>query len=409
MNRAFWVRLHRWAGLTMAGFLILVGLTGSMLAFIPELNHWLTPKLYPSPHGVELDAATLARSAEALVPQGRPVSVFFFGYASTARVKVEARPGAPPLNFDQLFLDSVTGEELGRSQEGGLPDALSSILPFVYRLHWSLAMGQVGEWILGIVALVWTIDCFVAFYLTLPGRGAHTSKGYMARWKPAWLVKWRASFYRVNFDLHRAGGLWLSAILLIFAWSGVCFDLNGFYRQATKVFFDLETPVWLQQKPPPPPEGKQLIGWEEAQAIAMNLMSKQAAAQGFRVDRPVSFSIMRERGLYNYYVHSSRDIGEKYGSTSIYIDAYTGALRGMHIPTRQHSGDTLTTWLVELHMANVFGLPYRVFVCALGLAIVMLSGTGVYIWWKKRRARKLAATRACALEQQEAPAEVPAE
>jgi uncharacterized iron-regulated membrane protein len=38
-------------------------------------------------------------------------------------------------------------------------------------------------------------------------------------------------------------------------------------------------------------------------------------------------------------------------------------------------------------MANVFGLPYRIFVCILGLVIAMLSVTGVYIWWKKRRAR----------------------
>jgi uncharacterized iron-regulated membrane protein len=36
-------------------------------------------------------------------------------------------------------------------------------------------------------------------------------------------------------------------------------------------------------------------------------------------------------------------------------------------------------------MANVFGLPYRLFVCFLGLVIVMLSVTGVVIWSKKRR------------------------
>ena len=43
---------------------------------------------------------------------------------------------------------------------------------------------------------------------------------------------------------------------------------------------------------------------------------------------------------------------------------------------------------LALHMANVFGLPYRIFVCALGILITMLSVTGVYIWWKKRRAQK---------------------
>lgn len=43
--------------------------------------------------------------------------------------------------------------------------------------------------------------------------------------------------------------------------------------------------------------------------------------------------------------------------------------------------------------AEVFGLPYRIFVCGLGIAIAMLSVTGVYIWWKKRRLRRNAVSR----------------
>jgi uncharacterized iron-regulated membrane protein len=35
----------------------------------------------------------------------------------------------------------------------------------------------------------------------------------------------------------------------------------------------------------------------------------------------------------------------------------------------------------------VFGLPWRVFVCVLGLVIGTLSVTGVWIWWTKRKAR----------------------
>jgi len=38
MNRNFFVWLHRWAGLVMAGFLILVGVTGSLLAIWSDLD-----------------------------------------------------------------------------------------------------------------------------------------------------------------------------------------------------------------------------------------------------------------------------------------------------------------------------------------------------------------------------------
>ena len=37
-GRAFWVVVHRWAGLTLALFLAVAGLTGSLLPWIEELE-----------------------------------------------------------------------------------------------------------------------------------------------------------------------------------------------------------------------------------------------------------------------------------------------------------------------------------------------------------------------------------
>ncbi|BBU63705.1 hypothetical protein MSC49_36400 [Methylosinus sp. C49] len=398
MRRPFFVFAHRWVGLTMAGFLILVGLTGALLAFLPELNQWLSPRLFPGARAsVARDAGALALRAEALVPEAQVQSVFFNGMGS-ATVRMEARPGASPLDFNQLFLDEGSGEELGRRWTKGLPDGPNTILPFVYRLHYALALGEFGGWILGLVALAWTIDCFVGFYLTLPPQGGAHKRGFLQRWRLSWLVKSGASFYRVNFDLHRAGGLWLWAALLVFAWSSVFMNLNGLYMSVTELLLDFERPIWAQPAPPSASTGREPLGWREAQAIGARLMDEQAKAKGFTVDRQVALALEREEGRYRYSAHSSLDIGEKYGSTSVYFDAHGGELSGFAPPSGARTGNTLTTWLTELHMANVLGLPYRIFVCALGLAIAMLSVTGVYIWWKKRKARGLrghgAATRA---------------
>ena len=51
------------------------------------------------------------------------------------------------------------------------------------------------------------------------------------------------------------------------------------------------------------------------------------------------------------------------------------------------------TWATMLHMAQVFGLPYRVATSLLGLLVTMLSVTGVLIWLRKRSARLLSAAR----------------
>jgi uncharacterized iron-regulated membrane protein len=393
MIRALFVRLHRWVGLSIAGFLILVGLTGSLLAFWLDVNHWLTPELYPGPRvGVELDAASLARRAESIVPGARAISVYL-AYPGTAMIGMKPREGAPQLDFEFLHLDPIDGHERGRVTWHNLPRRKSDIMPFIYGLHMYLAMNGIGDWILGAVALLWTIDCFVAFYLTLPRPSESSRRRFFARWKMSWWIKSSGSFYRLNFDFHRAGGLWLWGILLIYAWSSVYFTMPAIYRLAMNVGgFDMRQPI--SARAPIEHDLGPLMEWERALAVAALRMDEIARAEGFTIQRPVAIFLHQDKGLYEFRVRSSLDIGERGGSTVIYFDSRSGELKSLSLPTGHRSGTTLTTWLVELHTANLFGLPYRIFVCAMGLVITMLSVTGVYIWWKKRTARLAHARRA---------------
>lgn len=402
MTRALFVWLHRWAGLTMAAFLIVVGLTGSLLAFYWELDRWLAPQYHLDIRaGALLDAATLLQIAESRAPQARAKGIKFL-LGDVAIVRMETRPDATkPIDFHQLILNPVTGEEVARRVIRPFPDSLSTLMPFIYKLHYTLAMNPIGNWVLGVVALVWTIDCFIGAYLTLPLSGA-SRKSFWARWKPSWQIKLRASFYRINFDLHRAFGLWLWIMLLVFAWSSVYMNLNNFYTPTTQLFLDLEQTFWFREPEQSNSRSRAPMSWAAAQAAANKIVDDQSARHGFTLDRPTYLGLDRENNLYEYRIHSSRDVGDRYGQTFFWFDAVTGELRSMILPTGHRAGNTLTTWLIDLHTANIFGLPYRVFVCLLGLAITMLSVTGVYIWLKKRRARLAHERRAVA---QPAPAE----
>lgn len=408
MTRHVWLLLHRYAGLAMAVFLLVVGLTGSVLVFVDELEAIVSPQLFPLVRsGTPLDAATLAERAEALAPQALADSVYF-GHPGTVLVWMSARTSpqtrqAFDLTFNQLFLDPITGAELGRRQtSSGLPRGWGDALPFIYRLHYNLSLELFGMWVLGITALVWTLDCFVGFYLTLPAarrkppapmllvcptQTPPTRHSFMQRWKPAWWVKWQASNYRTNFDLHRAGGLWLWLALLVFAWSAVYMNLHDqVYAPLTRLVLDYPKQSW--ELPPLATTQKvPAMAWPELKAKLNPLMQSQAQQHGFVVVRPVSLWMDRERGLFHYTVHSSLDFQDKRGRTELVMDAATGDFKELTLPNGQHSGMTVTNWLATLHEANVFGMPYRLFVCLLGLVIVMLSVTGVYIWLKKRHAR----------------------
>ncbi|MGH7879449.1 MAG: PepSY-associated TM helix domain-containing protein [Candidatus Binataceae bacterium] len=399
MVRHVFIWLHRWTGLAMAGFLIVVGVTGSLLAFKSELEHLISPHLFatPRPGVAPLDLATLAERAGPLVPQGQVASVTF---AEPDQVRVGFSPRKDPatgkpydLGFNQFFVDPWTGEELGRRRHGDISQGSINLIPFIYTLHYALALGMPGIWVLGIVALVWTLDCFVGFYLTLPV----SSNAFWRRWESAWLIKRPARAFRLNFDLHRASGLWLWPILLIFAWSSVYMNLwDAVYTWATLAVLEYKA-HWSELAPLPQPLENPRLDFRSALATGERLMAEQATSHGFSVRRPVSLSFDSTDGVYHYTVRSSRDIEDRDkdaffgGRTELYFDARSGVLRLLLLPTGQYSGNTVTTWLYHLHMANVFGLPWRIFVCVLGLAITMLSVTGIYIWWKKRRARKLSA------------------
>lgn len=210
----------------------------------------------------------------------------------------------------------------------------------------------------------------------------------------------RSGSYKLNFDLHRTGGLWLWAVLLIFAWSAVYMNMwDTVYTWCTRAVMDFR-PQWVLFQPLPEPVEPPRLDWRAAQKRANELMLQEAKQYGFVIEHPVGLRYYPSWGVYQYQVQTNREIDDRprrYG-TQVYLDANTGELRAVQFPSGQYAGNTVTNWLYALHMANVFGLPYRIFVCILGLLIAMLSVTGVYIWLKKRNARRISQEKRARLE-----------
>ena len=391
MARRFFVWLHRWVGLAMAGFLVVVGLTGSLLAFNIELERFFAPQLFAKsrPGQEPLDLVTLIERAQLQLPQMR-VTGAAYAEPDQASIGFETRDasGAVDPGFDEFYIDPWTGAELGRRKRGDLSQGAINLMPFLYDLHWRLALGDYGQWTLGILALVWTIDCFVGFYLTLPSK----LDMFWRRWRPAWLIKRGAGFYRLNFDLHRAGGLWFWALLFVFAWSSVMMDIRPTYEWVMKRMFDYHDPQFdslLVEAKGAAHDPK--IGWREALANGQRLIAEESVRAEFSAGQPLGIAYFPTANIYLYEVRGSHDIFErspKGGGTSVTFDGDTGALIELSQPTGEHLGNTIESWLYALHMARVFGLPYRILVCSLGFVITMLSVTGVYVWWKKRLARR---------------------
>jgi uncharacterized iron-regulated membrane protein len=390
-------------GVVMAGFLIVAGVTGCLLAWNHQLEAVISPELFRASPGTPA-----ARALDPLALRDRVATLYPNASIAYAPLKVEpghsvwmfleartdpATGTTTPLPNDQVFVNPYTGELLGQRKWGDLSQGRKNLMPFVYRLHYTLALGVVGTYAFGIVALLWTIDCFVGAYLSFPARVRSQAasppkapgKSWLARWWPSWKVRRRGGNYKVNFDLHRASGLWIWAMLFVIAWSGVAFNLREVYRPVMELAFDFGSGAEIPMLGQPQPDPR--ISWTQAREQGRRLMAEQARAQSFAVRNETGLGYDASRAVYRYSVNSSRDVRDAGGGTAVIFDANTGGLKQLIAPTGVASGDTITQWLTSLHMAAMWGAPFRAFVSATGLLVALLSVTGTVIWLRKRRAR----------------------
>lgn len=409
--REFWTVVHRWLGLTAALFLIVAGATGAVISWDHEIDEWLNADLMETPgRGALQDPLALAAAVEAHDPRAEVAYMTLAleeGHAASFLVRPRQNPatGQPyVLDYNNVFVDPVTAQVTGVRDSKSLALSTRNLMPWLRHLHESLHMpafwgsDRWGFWLMGGIALMWLIDSFVALYLTLPrrlaaartARAAQPARSWWQRWQPSWVVRWRAGGYKLNFDLHRAGGLWVWLIIIVVSFTS--FSLN-LYRE---VFYPVMSQISTTTPGPyetikPAPWGSFIqpqIGF--AQAIEI------ARAEGVRLGLEHPPGGIWYGGDFPFYNISFFDPSNEMGAmgmglSNIYVSADNGEVLGNYRPWHGTAADVFVQLQLPLHSGRILGLPGRIMMSIMGVMVVMLSVTGIVIWERKRRARRAAA------------------
>lgn len=405
--------LHRWAGLGMAVFLFISGITGAVISWDHELDGVLNPHLIRSSTvGDPLDPLRVAQGLEDSNPQVRVTAIPLQRQAGETLVlgvtgRVDPVTGRQfDIGYNQVFFDAVTGVEVGRREWGApWPITRENFVSFLYKLHYSLQIPEMwgidrwGIWLLGTVGLVWTFDCFFGVYLTLPIRreakaerapavARQLARGFFFRWKPAWKIKTRGSAYRINFDIHRAFGLWTWLLLLVLAFTAFSLNLNR------EVFLPI---LSLVSKVTPAPTAVRSrmdrhhpIEPKIKFADIVKIGEAEVKRRGWNL--PIGDVFYLE--TFGVYVVRPFEGGDDEGSGGVgpallWYDGLDGRYLGDRLPWKGTVADIFVQAQFPVHSGRILGITGRILISVMGLVTAALSVTGVVIWYRKRLARSL--------------------
>ncbi len=380
--------LHLWSGLVFGAILVVLGLTGSALSWMHELDTALNPGLLhvPAPPEHRLgqpmgaDPDLTQAVADRLTRDDR--------YGKPSMLELPASAGdvyiawyrpAPGTSEDlwalavsrQVMLDPGTLQVTGERNwgEAGMTRAL--FMPTLFHLHRYLLAGEVGKVVVAItgVALLLTVASGMVLWWPRMARVA---------WWRALTVRHGGSWPRFSFQLHRAGGVAMAPLLLVSAVSGIHFNMPQWVTPVVSVVAPVNKPARLVNRSP---------GASDRITVAAAVSAAQARFPDGRVSR---VSLPAKSGQpFEVRVRQPGELRKGPGATRISIDSGDGRILRVIDPERSVGGDRLLSWMFPLHTGEAFGTAGRIVISLFGVVPLLFFITGLVIWIKLRK-KKLA-------------------
>jgi uncharacterized iron-regulated membrane protein len=380
----FWMAIHRYSGLVMALFLAFAAITGSMLCFMRPLDVALNSDLFLQPAAQAAPPVTLLVDRFQTTHPQWSVQSFPLSVGPDHRIPIKVAPaaGAMVSGVDQIFLDRATGAVAGARNDRPALNRRGA-MEWLHDAHYTLLAGDWGRWLMGTIAVLWTVGTVIGVYLTFPTRGA-----FWKQWKRTWFFSFKTGFIKLMRDLHRSFGLWLLIPLFLLAFTSVAFN---FLSEAYSPVIDRLFPEPVTEFPIA--KGVPADGGRLSFTKAVERASRAGPKFGDR-SHPASVVYDAEDDRIGVTLTDDGTVNYRaFGPIYLYFEAKSGRLANVVNPYRGNTNLTMIRVLYPIHSGRIAG-PITVavvFVC--GLVTFGMCVTGVYLWWKKRGGR-VAARRA---------------
>jgi sulfite reductase (NADPH) flavoprotein alpha-component len=347
--RRFFLTIHLAAGLVAGAFMVMLGSTGSIIAFEPELDRLFHPHLSHVTPGAR--TLSLAEIGAAVSGKYGDEPIVAFLPSTSAHVPAEVI-----ISRGIVSVNQYTGEILGLRTRG------QTFLGFVRALHVRLASGDIGKEIVTWSTVAMLLSLISGLYLWWPAKRVRIRKPWGSK---AFL-----------YDLHNAIGIFALMPFLLLAATGA---VLGFERGAASLLDRVadkpvvhvnKTAAGSQHEP-----GAVQVTPDNAVEIAC---ARIPGALAYRVQMP------RFGGRYQVSLVKLGDrvLGER---NSISVDPWSGKVLSADRANDLSRRERAMAWNESIHTGTAFGMTSRIIVATAGILLPVQAVSGLLIWLRRRK------------------------
>jgi uncharacterized iron-regulated membrane protein len=372
--------LHLWLGLLSSLIIFVVCLTGTLYVFRNQiLDLYNSDKVYVKAEGNRIPLDSLRKQ---FTDKNLEITTLVIPANPKKSLVITYTDQITKISKTHYF-NPYTGAELGAADRG-----LDSFFAVVLDIHKNILLSNTGKQIVGVATLIFCFMLFSGFVLWLPKKWKNLKDGLR--------IKWKAKFYRVNYDLHNTLGFYALLMLFFIA-------ITGLY--VTYPWMKSTIIVSLGGEPVLTAGAGEKANEAASNAFAdllQKMVNKQEDIQTTQDVKPISLdsiTMLTNRHL-NYkattLIQLPDDQNPWYSIQKINTQNWLGAQLPDHI-TFDKKGELKTLELfadkplhkqfVEiskpLHTGEIMGLPSAILYFIVALIGCMLPITGFIIWWKK--------------------------
>lgn len=361
-------RLHLWLGLASGLVVLIVSITGCLFVFQQEISQVTHPEWYYVKIAASTPALPLSRLqqiAQTALGPDKPI-----GYIVTYRdhrrswefMAFKETDDAitifgSMIYFQSVFVDPYTGEVTGTR------NYKYDFFNIVKYIHWSLLLNTpYGQPIVCWGTVIFVIMLITGLVLWWPKKWTKTYKDRSFK------IKWKASFRRVNYDLHNVPGFYTLIPALILGLTGLVFWVSWF-----------NTPPAISRSIPP---RQQLV----RPADTATAMDKAFVLTEHTFPRAPRIAVSPAAGAEAPIVATAYPGSATYYDYDVLqLDRYTGRLLSQQKNSERSLGQRLIEMNYDIHVGAIGGLTGKIIAFFVSLICASLPVTGFLVWWNKRK------------------------